>query len=114
MTYQHKSLAEGQWFQMSFYEQMGNIGSEVGRARKWQHKNQKFFESSFFRAIELLTLTIDDPRWRSRLKELCRAKEVLGDAFYGGHLYNSDFASLEKYFYHFAVAARNSRAKAGG
>ncbi len=107
MSYQHASLAEGQWFKLSFYEQMGNIGSEVGRARKWQHKNIKLFESSFFRAMELLSLTIDDKRWNSRLSELCRVKEVLGDAYYGGALYNSDFQSLEKYFYHFALAARN-------
>ena len=109
MNYQHSSQAAGAWFELSFYEQMGNIGSEVGRARKWQYKNQKLFENSFFRAIELLSLTIDDKRWTSRLKELCRVKEVLGDAFYGGELYKSDFQSLEKYFYHFALAARNSK-----
>jgi hypothetical protein len=112
MSYQHKSLAEGEWFKLSLYDQLGNMGCEVGRARKWQHKNQKLFESSFFRAIELLSLTIDDKRWRYRLKELCRAKEVLGDAYYGGKLYNSDFASLEKYFNHFAVAARNKKVTA--
>ena len=108
MEYQHKDLANGEWFKLSFFEQMGNIGSEVGRARKWQHKNQKLFENSFFRAMELLSLTIDDKRWQSSLKELCRLKEVLGDAYYGGELYNSDFASLEKYFYHFALAARSN------
>jgi hypothetical protein len=26
-----KSLAEGRWFTFSFEEQMGNIGSEIGR-----------------------------------------------------------------------------------
>lgn len=113
MEYQHQHLANGEWFKLSFYEQMGNIGSEVGRARKWQHKNQKLFENSFFRAMELLSLTIDDKRWASGLKELCRLKEVMGDAYYGGELYNSDFASLEKYFFHFALAARNKQLSNG-
>jgi hypothetical protein len=109
MAHQHVSLAAGDWFRLSLCEQLGNVGSEVGRAKKWQYKNQRLFEGSFFRAIELLSLTIDDKRWQYSLKELCRAKEVLGDAFYGGKLYNSDFQSLEKYFYHFAVAARNEK-----
>lgn len=112
MEHQHKTLATGQWFQLSLYEQLGNVGSEVGRAKKWQNKNQKLFEGAFFRAMELLSLTIDDKRWKFRLKELCRAKEVLGDAYFGGKLYNSDFTSLEKYFNHFAVAARNNKATA--
>lgn len=107
MQFQHQNLANCQWFEMTLNEQLGNIGSEVGRARKWQHKNQKLFESSFYRALELMILTIDDPRWRYRLKELCRAKELLCDAFYGGELYNTTFESMEKYFYPFAVAARN-------
>ena len=109
MEYQHKSLAEGEWLKLSLYEQLGNVGSEVGRARKWQHKDSKTFEGCFSRALELLSLTISDPRWRYRLKELCRAKEVLCDAYYGGHLYQSDFAALEKYFQHFAVAAQNRK-----
>jgi hypothetical protein len=109
MENQPKSVEAATWFKLSLYEQLGNVGSEVGRARKWQHKNQKIFEGCFFRGLELLSLTIADPRWRYRLKELCRAKEVLCDAYYGGHLYKSDFASLEKYFHHFAVAAQNQK-----
>ena len=31
---QHKSLADGGWVEMSFYLQMGNLGSEVSRARE--------------------------------------------------------------------------------
>ncbi|MEP7168018.1 MAG: hypothetical protein ABI855_01480 [Bacteroidota bacterium] len=109
MHYQHSSQANGKWFELSLYEQLGNVGSEVGRARKWQDKNQKLFEGSFFRALELLVLTISDKRWCEQLDELCRVKEVLCDAYCGGKLYNSDFISLEKYFNHFAVAARNEK-----
>jgi len=109
MNYLHQDLAAGRWHELTFFEQMGNIGSEVGRARKWQHKNQKLFEGAFARAHELLTLTIADKRWMNSLGELCRVKEALCDAYCGGPLYNSDFASLEKYFNHFAMAAQRRK-----
>lgn len=109
MDHIHKDLAAGSWNKLSFFEQMGNIGSEVGRARKWQTKNQKLFDSAFDRAHELLMLTIADKRWVDQLGELCRVKEVLCDAYCGGVLYDSDFASLEKYFYHFALAAQRQK-----
>ncbi len=108
MEFQHKSMAEGKWFTYSLCQQLGNIGSEVGRANRWKEKDQKLFESAVFRAIELIDLTLSDKRWKNRLKEIARAKEVLCDAFTGGKLYNSGFNDLEKYFYHFAYAARNS------
>ncbi|TSC78477.1 MAG: hypothetical protein G01um101429_750, partial [Parcubacteria group bacterium Gr01-1014_29] len=35
----HKELAEGRWFQLSLMEQLGNIGSEVGRAARAEDKD---------------------------------------------------------------------------
>ena len=107
--FQHQNLANGKWFQLSLCAQMGNIGSEIGRARKWQAKDPKIYQSAVFRAIELIDLTLSDPRWKFRLKEIARAKEMICDAYYGGKLYKSDFASLEKYFFYFAYAARIGR-----
>lgn len=45
--------------------------------------------------LELLDLTIEDPRWRGtgRLKELLRLREVLCDLFYGDNVYNTTFAT---------------------
>lgn len=108
MSFQHQSLASGKWFELSLCSQMGNIGSEIGRAKKWKDKDQKIYESAVFRAIELLDLTLSDERWKYRAKEIARAKEVVCDAYLGGEVYNSTFESLEKYFNHFAFAARNS------
>ena len=60
---------------MSLPEQMGNIGSEVGRTVKWMNKNNELFRSAAARALELMDLTITDPRWRGRrLRELARAR----------------------------------------
>ena len=108
MAFQHSSMASGKWFTYTLCQQMGNIGSEVGRAARWQEKDVKLYEGAVFRAIELLDLTLSDVRWKHRFREIARAKETVCDAYTGGTEYNSTFGDLEKYFYHFAYAARNS------
>ncbi|MDD2758584.1 MAG: hypothetical protein PHD72_04465 [Patescibacteria group bacterium] len=97
------------WFKMSICEQLGNVGSEVGRAVNWRKKeNNEQEERSLARAFELLDLTVADKRWRGgRKKELYRAREILADAFYGENEYKTTPGDMEKYFYHYAVAARN-------
>ncbi|KKR48367.1 MAG: hypothetical protein UT86_C0006G0005 [Candidatus Magasanikbacteria bacterium GW2011_GWC2_40_17] len=110
MDTQHKNLAEGRWFTLSLAEQLGNVGSEVGRAVKWQKQgNEEQKERALFRAFELLDLTIMDPKWLKtpRLKEICRSREMLGAAFYGGE-FKSRPEEMEKYFYWYAVEARKS------
>jgi len=106
MHFQHKNLAEGRWHTLSLQAQMGNIGGEINRAIRWKDRDQKIFENAIFRALELFDLTIQDPRWRRRLKELVRARELLCDAFFGGVQYGSSLNDLERYFFTFALAAR--------
>jgi len=106
MTIQHKELAAGEWQKLSFYEQMGNIGGEISRALNWRDKDKKLYENAIDRAFELLDLTIADSRWRSRLKEIVRARELLADAMFGGKEYKTTFEDLNRYFFHFALAAR--------
>lgn len=103
----HQNLAQGRWFNLTLYEQLGNVGSEVGRALKRQ-KADDFAsrDQALARAFDLLDLTIKDSRWRARLKEICRAREVLADFFYGGNRYGSSPEALEEYFCQFARAAR--------
>lgn len=48
-------------------------------------------------------------RFSCRRKELTRARELLCDAMFGGTTYGSDLASLDRYFFHFAMAARAGR-----
>ena len=109
MTAQHAGLASGKWATFSLAEQLGNIGSEVSRALRWQGRDQALFENAMERALELLDLTIEDPRWRSRLKELVRARELLCDALFGGKEYGSSLADLDRYFFQFARSARAQR-----
>ena len=108
IPFQHQSLAAGKWSTFSLAEQLGNIGSEVSRAIR-ARGDEKRFEGCILRALELFELTIRDSRWRKRLKELTRAREVFCDAVLGGSEYGSSLEELDRYFYYFALAARIHR-----
>lgn len=103
----HKELAEGRWFQLSLAEQLANIGSEVSRACKWQKKNQKIFQQTVERALELFDLTLEDSRWIGRFREIARVREVFCDAITGGGEYKSKLEDIDKYLFHFAFLSRN-------
>lgn len=110
MPYIHKELAAGRWFELSLMEQMANIGSEIGRALKRQAQGEKeLMWQALERGLELFDLTIADPRWRERLKEILRMREIVCDFFIGGNQYHSTIESLDKYFLSFALAARLHR-----
>lgn len=109
MAFQHTRAAEGRWVQFSLMEQMGNIGSEVSRAARWQGKDTKLFQGAVERALELFDLTLIDSRWRGRLREINRAREVFCDAAYNGSKeYKTSLEDLDHYFFHFAYAARKA------
>ena len=105
--FSHQNLADGRWFTLTLAQQLGNAGSEVGRALNWQKKNnQEYFQKAADRALELLDLTIADARWHNRLTEIVRARNLTADFFYGKNELNETPERLEKYFYWFAVEAR--------
>ncbi len=101
----HKELAAGRWFELSLARQLGNIGSEVYRASRWQKKDERLFWLAVEKALELFDLTLSDSRWQGRRWEIARAREVFCDAVYGGQLYKSSFEDLVRYFDYFALAA---------
>src|SRR3989344_4777356 len=104
----HSSLASGRWNELSLCEQLGNVGSEVSRAlRARESKNEERLQGALDRMLELLDLTIADPKHRYRLRELCRTREVLCDFFFGENEYGSTGESLDNYFFAFALAARS-------
>jgi hypothetical protein len=105
----HPGLAAGRWGQLSLAEQLANVGSEVGRMRRWRERDERLATGAFDRALELLDLTLADPRWRGRLSEIARARELLCDAAAGGGAYGSTLEGLDRYFLAFAVSARKSR-----
>jgi hypothetical protein len=107
---QHESLAAGRWQALSLVAQLANVGSEVERALNWQTKqNPEYSRLAFLRALELLNLTIADPRHRRRLKELTRLREALLDYFLGSNEFHSTEKLWRGYFYSFAYASALAR-----
>ncbi len=106
MNARHEDLAGGRWRTLTLAQQLGNVGSEVSRALRWKDRDPKTSENAVFRALELLDLSIQDPRWKGRLKELTRARECLVDGWLGGAAYGSSLADLDRYFFAFALLAR--------
>lgn len=103
----HTDLAAGRWQTLSLVEQLGNVGSEVGRAlRAKQKDDDSRMWNALGRALELIDLTIADQTNAGRRKELCRAREVVCDFLVGTNDYGSSHESLDAYFTQFALAAR--------
>lgn len=108
----HRELAEGRWWTLTLAEQLGNIGSEVSRTLKWRSRDPRLAQGALERALELIDLTLDDPRHRSsvaRLREICRTREVLLDYLVGPNQYATNAEDLQRYFDAFAVAAARAR-----
>ena|SRR3989344_3121194 len=102
------AVSKERWFTLSLAEQLGHIGSEVGRAAKWQGKDTSSFWGAVTRALELFDLTQEDSRWQGRRHELDRARESFADAVLGGGEYQSTLPDLERYFIPFALLAAQS------
>jgi len=102
----HKDVI-GRWSNFSIYDQMANIGAEVGRAINWRNKkNEKMSKNAFYRALELIDFTVEDKKNINSLKEILRMRELLVDYLMGDNIYHSTDTGWKKYFYHFNFAAR--------
>jgi hypothetical protein len=100
------------WQRRSLYDQLGTIGTEIGRCISWR-KNPKYGNphESFSRGLTYLLITIDDPKNKGAKRvELCRLKELLIDWYYGdSELYHTTDADWERYFMPYAVASNITR-----
>ena len=94
------------WSKLTLLEQLGNIGSEVGRSIKAYEKKDKSFDSALFRALDLFEITAKC--WiqshPNRVREILRAKEEYLRLFFDDNF--SEAKEIEKYFMYFAYAAR--------
>jgi len=96
---------KNRWLKFSLAEQMANIGAEIGRAINWRTKGKKESQAFFERGLELLDLSIEDPKNRKRLKELLRVRETLADYFCFDNIYGSSDEKWNNYFYAFNYLA---------
>lgn len=109
MSVQHKELAAGRWAKMTLVEQMANIGSEVSRALNWEMKDRgDFCQRAFFRALELIDLTLESQESLPRMREIARVREALVDYFYGSNQFRSSDELWRSYFDHFNYLVRKN------
>jgi len=114
MSAHHGDLAAGRWHSMSLMEQLGNAGSEVSRALRARDRGHADRErSALERFLDLIDLTIADPRLKGRRKEICRLREIVCDYFVGENLHRSTPESLDRYFMPYAWAARRKSGDSG-
>lgn len=75
----HQTLTEEKWNAFPFYKQLIMIGNELGRAKNWIENNDvEKVKTCYERAFELFYLTIACLKDMRKLRELLRAKEMLG------------------------------------
>ncbi len=111
-AFQHESLAEGRWAQMSFSSQMANIGSEISRAIKAKKRGKHDrMTNAVERALELMDLSIlcaakaasyDNTAAKSHLRELTRARAEICDFFLDNNKYGCTDTVIMKYYDAFA------------
>ena len=105
---QHSSLENGRWAELSFPQQMANIGSETSRVLKALEAGKDARAlSAFARFQELIDLTIRYGRAgrpaseRSAMwEELCRFRELYSAAFQEKNL--PELAACNRYLDQFA------------
>lgn len=97
------------WSELNVFEQMGNIGSEVGRAiARYRSHDQDLWQEAVDRALDLFSATAEDmvAKRSPRLKEILRSRELFCSLFFDGR-FKEDSQFVETYFMQFAIAARN-------
>lgn len=106
---QHTSLENGRWAELSFPQQMANIGSETSRVyNALMAGKEARAESSFSRFQELIDLTIKFGRQNESLsarsamwEELCRFRELYCAAYLERNL--TELKSANRYLDQFAA-----------
>ncbi len=96
------------WAEMDVFNQMGNIGSEVGRAlsAKRQGKVDRC-QAAFYRGLDLIdeTAKLWAAQKRTGLRELLYAREQFAESITTPKI----DTTLETYFMQFAFVARANR-----
>ncbi|MDQ5969805.1 MAG: hypothetical protein QG593_322 [Patescibacteria group bacterium] len=92
------------WSRQSIFWQLGNIGSEVGRALNAKRRGQEVrMLSAFYRGMDLINATVN--AWTKQGKsayELLIAREQFAESI----LTDKEDSRLEQYFMQFAIAER--------
>jgi hypothetical protein len=94
------------WHGLTLPQQMGNIGSEIARARYWEGLGEKARrDAAIERALELIDLTLSDRRRRAGLREIARLGEVVRAWYAGSDAYDVTPEALQAYCTSFVLHA---------
>jgi len=63
------------WENFNKSRQLLTIAAEFTRAKNWQDKDQEKFLSALGRALELIDLTFQDPKWKKDFYMLLKLRE---------------------------------------
>ena len=100
------------WARFTIFEQMGNIGSEIGRTFLAGRRNDsEGVRNAMARALDLFEATVETlVKVKSpRTKEVLRAKDQFLQIVSNQTFHSAQAEGLERYFMAFALAARASR-----
>jgi hypothetical protein len=95
------------WAEMDAFNQMGNIGSEVGRALNAKRQgNSARCQSAFYRGLDLFdeTARLWAKQNKTGLKELLYARDQFAESITTDKI----DPTLEAYFMQYAIAARSA------
>jgi hypothetical protein len=94
------------WAKLSLFEQMGNIGSEVGRTMNAMQRGDLISaQGAYFRGLDLIDATAVTNMPLGRRRELLRARELFSASVESQQIDRS----LDAYFMQYAIAARAHR-----
>jgi len=104
----HTTLAAGRWQEQTLAEQLGNIGSEISRARSADERgNVERRNLSLERVLELVQLTIANESRQWRRLELENLYDVLS-AIRNNEVLGVSLSNIEEYCLPFAFLARKN------
>ena len=63
------------WEKLTKREQLLNIGAEFMRAKVWQGKDKEKFLLALEISLELIDLTLGDPKWKNGILALSRLRD---------------------------------------
>lgn len=109
----HKDLNAAHWYRFTILEQLANVGCDIERTIQWRNSgDMENSRQAFERALELLDLTIADPKnaGGSR-KELVRVREFLISYFLYDNEYSFTDEYWQQYFFDFNYAAAVAKGK---
>jgi adenylate kinase family enzyme len=99
------------WNKMTIQEQIGNIGSEVGRAIAAKRiGNDERLNGTIDRALDLFDATTEGliAQKSPRVREVLLSRDQFLSLFFNG-TFDEDANKIENYFMQYALAARRLR-----